>query len=232
MTIFTIRNEQSNSIDNFTIRKWAKPFHWQFYNKEWAKPFHWQFYNKEWAKPFHENFTIRSERSHSVTIFTIRSEWSHFLMSCLLCLGIFNKEWAKPFHDELLVMFGNSQLGVSEAIPWWVACYVWDFTIRSEWSHSMTIYNKEWGKPFHDELLVMFGNLQLGVSEPIPWWVACYVWDFTIRSEWSHSMTIYNKGVREAIPWWVACYVWVRPMHVCKIPETAYLCSDYSPSSW
>ncbi len=81
--------------------------------------------------------------------FTIRSEQSHFMVSCLLCLGIYKKEWVKPFHDELLVMFGNLRLGVSEAIPWWVSCYVWEFT--------------------------------KGVSEAIPW-------QFTIRSEQSHSL--------------------------------------------
>ncbi len=81
-------------------------------------------------------------------------------MSKAIPWQFYNKEWGKPFRDELLVMFENLQLGVREAILWWVACYVWDFTIRSEWSHSMTIYNKEWAKPFRDELLVMFGSKQ------------------------------------------------------------------------
>jgi len=246
------------------------------------------------VKWFHDNFTIRSEQSHSVMScllcfgnlqlgvseaipwwvacyvweFTIRSEWSHSVMRCLLFLGIYNKEWAKPFHDELLVMFweftirsewvkkpfhdellcyvweftirseqshsmmscllcfGNLQLGVSEATPW-------QFTIGSEWSHSVMscllclgIFNKEWVKPFHD-------NLQLGVSEAIPWWVACYVWEFTIRSEWSHSVMscllclgIYNKEWGKPFRDEFACYVWVKARHVCKIPETAYVCSE------
>jgi hypothetical protein len=75
-------------------------------------------------------------------------------------LGILQKEWVK-LHSvmSLLVMFGNFTKGVSEAtFHDEFACYVWEFYKRSEWSHySMTIYTKEWAKPFRDEF-------------------ACYVW--------------------------------------------------------